>query len=560
MGADDLRECKTLAEALQRLERLKARDSLAVYAGLMNPGDVEQDAPEDLSAGDLAALNKLPMAARYVPALHHRMLIDKLEAIERGWIEEDGKRVPFNRLMVFMQPGSAKSTYGSVLFPAWFLGRNPRKSVIQGSYNADLASRFGRRARNTFASPEHWSIFGMGIAGDSGAKNEWSTAIGGEYFAFGFRTGVTGRRADLAILDDPIKGRKEADSKTERESVWETYKADVRTRLKPGAAIVYIATRWHEDDPAGRILPKAAIGKTGWFTSLEGERWYVISLAAVIETEQEAEDDPLGREIGEILWPEWFNAKTLKLEKQIQGSRNWSALYQQKPRPDEGAVLKREHWRMWPGSKPPKCEYVISVYDTAFEEGEQDDYSARTTWGIFWHEERPPSEGGPVKSNPVGRGVNGRYCAILLERWKKRVEFPKLRTEARQHYKLYQPDLILIEKKASGHSLIQELRRWSIPVRAAKADSSKLARAHAASIVLEQGCVWIMDRPWAHEVLEECAAATFIKGSPGNDIPDTCVYAWLHLRKGFHLRLPEEVEEDDEDERNREPTDKRRYV
>lgn len=545
----ELAELVRQDEELERLERLEARDSLAVYCGLHIPSEIEDE--------DLRGMEQLPMPARYVPALHHQVLIHYLEALERGYLEaerrtvvcgkvyEKGAKIPFKRLAVFEPPGSAKSTYGSVMFPSWYLGRNPRRCVLQGSYNADLAGRFGRRARNTFATPEHYSVFQVGLG--KSAEGEWETDQGGEYFSFGMKTGVTGRRGDLIIIDDAIKGRKEADSKVERENVWQTYIGDVRTRMKPAAAILYIATRWHEDDPAGRILPSEATGKSGWFEAKDGEIWYVLSIQAVIETTEDAENDPLGRKVGEHLWPEWFSAEHFAQERRSQGRRNWSALYQQKPRPDEGAILKREHWRKWPYDKPPKCEYVVSVYDTAFEEGEEDDYTARTSWGIFWHEEEPDPEDLKLpkwKRKPAG----GRHCVILLERFKDKVEFPELRKLAKEHYRQFKPDRVLVEKKASGHSLIHELRRNSVPVMPLKADISKLARAHAAAVVLEDGCVWYMDRKWAEEVIEDCATATFQKGSPGNDVGDTCVHAWNFLRRMYHLTTKGEQKEKDEED------------
>lgn len=537
------RVMRRMRRALRALECRRARKSLAIYAGLHIPAQIENDAE------DLPGLEKLPIAARYVPAEHHRLLIWGLEALERGYIEEKGKKIPFKRLAVFMPPGSAKSTYCSVLYPAWYLGRHPTHCLIQGSYNDKLAQRFGRRARNTFASPTHREVFNVGLAKDSAAMGEWTTELGGEYFAFGMKTGVTGRRADGWIIDDPIKGRKEADSKTERDNVWETYKADVRTRMKPNAWGLMVATRWHEDDPAGRILPAEALGKSGWFTAKDGERWYVISLAAVIETPEEKKADPLGRKLGEHLWPEWFPKKHFEQERRSQGARNWSALFQQKPRPDEGAILKREHWRKWPFDKPPKCHYVVSVYDTAFEEGEEDDFSARTTWGVFEFEEPAPTKEQQLtlpkerwRRPPVGK----RTCAILLEAWEDKVEFPELRKLAREHATKFRPDRVLVEKKASGHSLIQELRRGEVRVGALKADISKLARAHSAAVVLEDGCIWYLDRPWAIAVVDKCAAATFIKGSPGNDTPDTCVHAWRWLRVTFHLTTKGDHHEEDD--------------
>lgn len=520
-----------LWDQLEKLEREEARDSFAVYAGRHIPAEVEKD--------ELEALHQLPLPARYLPAEHHQLLCSKLQDIA------DGK---LKRLMVFMPPGSAKSTYVSALFPAYYLGRHPNRCVLQGSYNAALADRFGRRARNAFASEVHQCVFDTPLA--KGASGEWETAAGGEYFSFGMQTGVTGRRGDLIVIDDAIKGRKEADSKTERERVWETYKADVRTRMKPGAAIVYVATRWHEDDPAGRILPKNWNGQSGWVTAKDGERWYVLSLVAVVETQEEQDYDPLGRKIGEWIWPEWFPEGFFEQEKITQGIRNWNSLYQQKPKAEEGAILKRSWWRLWNGPLP-KCEYIMSVYDTAFEPGEEDDYSARTTWGIFWLERPPPQD--PPKSvntcRPIPTVPRGQWCAILLERFKDKVEFPDLRRIAQEHYEKYKPDRVLIEKKSSGHSLIQELRRAGVPVRALAADKSKLARAHAASVVLQQGAVYYPDRDWAREVIDDCVKATFIKGDPGNDIGDTCVYAWLHLRNLFWLQLEDEDDEPEEPRR-----------
>jgi len=533
MGATDSREAlNKLWLTLKQQEIEAARDSFAVYAGRMIPADIEDD--------DLESLHNLPTPARYLPAEHHQLLCAKLQEVADGTLK---------RLMVFMPPGCAKSTYCSALFPAYYLGRHPNRCVIQGSYNAKLAERFGRRARNAYQATRHQEVFPTPLA--KHGAGEWETAAGGEYFAFGMLTGVTGRRADLCVLDDAIKGRKEADSKTQRDNVWETYLGDIRTRGKPDWAIVYVATRWHEDDPAGRILPENWDGQSGWVTARDGEKWFVLSLAAVIETIEEERADPLGRKIGETIWPEWFPPSHFAQEKISQGSRNWNALYQQKPKAEEGAILKRGWWRKWPEKKPPKCEYIVSVYDTAFEPEEQDDYSARTTWGIFWMEKPPPVD--PPMSRKTGKPIpmvaRGQWCCILLERWKDKVEFPALRKLAQEHYETDKPDRVLIEKKSSGHSLIQELRRAGVPVKALAADKSKLARAHAASVVLQQGAVWYMDRAWADEVINDCVKATFIKGDPGNDIPDTCVYAWLHLRNLFWLQLDDEDDEPEEPRR-----------
>ena len=542
-----LAELRAQDQELERLELLKARDSLAIYCGLHIPAEIE--------AADLPGMEKLPMAARYIPAAHHRLIIEKLEAVERGEIK---------RLMILAPPGSAKSTYASTLYPAWFLGRHPEKSLICASQTQELADRFGRRARNLVGSEIHRQVFGAGLMADQRAAGHWETEKGGEYHATGVQP-FAGRRGDGATTDDLIRGRQDADSKTVRDSTWEWIRGDLRPRLKPGAWWVFITTRWHQNDPAGRILPEDWDGASGWVTARDGEKWYVLSLVAVIETPLEEKQDPLGRKLGEILWPEWFTPEMLAQERRSQGTRNWNALYQQKPREDEGAVLKRNWWQKWPANKPlPKCGYIVSVYDTAMEEGEEDDYSARTTWGVFEHEEPPPEGATPEQRKRHLR--KPRMCAILLEAWEDKVEFPELRRLAADHYfrntlggkgARLQIDRVMVEKKVSGHGLIQELRRAGAPVMGLPAKESKLLRAHAAAVVFEDGCMFYPDTRWAEQVVEKCAAATFMRGDPGNDTPDTVVHAANWLRKTYHLTTkgdapdPDDEPQDDRHERPR---------
>lgn len=261
-----------------------------------------------------------------VPARHHRLLLSKLEDVARG-------RTP--RLMVAMPPGSAKSTYASILFPPWFLGNNPQKSVIGASHAGELAERFGRRVRNLVASDEFREVFGFGVSSTNAAAGRWETEAGGEYYAVGVDASVTGRRADLGIIDDPVKGRAEADSASIRQRTWDWYKADFWPRLKPGGAIVLITTRWHEDDLAGRLIAEQDVG---------GEQWEVLSLPA-----EAMADDPLGRQPGELLWPEWFTTGMFAEAK--RDLRNWSALYQQQPTPDTGDYFRSE-WIRWYDAMP----------------------------------------------------------------------------------------------------------------------------------------------------------------------------------------------------------------
>ena len=252
------------------------------------------------------------------PARHHELLLDKLEALERGDIQ---------RLMVLMPPGSAKSTYVSTLFPPWYLARHPDHAVVAASHTAELAERFGRRVRNIIN--EHSATLGLELAPDIQAANQWETKQAGEYFAVGVLGAVTGRRADIVIIDDPVKSRLEADSETVRERVWEWWKADLLTRLKPGAKIVLVMTRWHEDDLGGRLLAEMAAG---------GRKWEILRLPMEAEL-----DDPLGRAPGELLWPEWFTSEMHADAKRDQ--RTWSALYQQAPAPDTGIYFERSWLR-----------------------------------------------------------------------------------------------------------------------------------------------------------------------------------------------------------------------
>ncbi|GGC58372.1 terminase large subunit domain-containing protein [Chelatococcus reniformis] len=267
-------------------------------------------------------------ACGFAPAAHHRLIIAELERVARG--ETD-------RLALFLPPGSAKSTYASVLFPPWYLAREPSRAVIVGSHTAELAERWGRKVRNLVA--RHGPLLGYGVARDNRAAGRWETTGGGEYYAAGVGGAITGRRADLAIIDDPLRGREDADSRAVRDAQWDWYKFDVMTRLKPGAAVVLIQTRWHEDDLAGRILAE------------EGGRWRVLALAM-----EALAGDPLGRGVGEPLWPEWFTDVMRRDAK--REPRLWSALYQQQPTPDEGAFFKLDMF----GTAPPPARAEMRIY------------------------------------------------------------------------------------------------------------------------------------------------------------------------------------------------------
>jgi predicted phage terminase large subunit-like protein len=263
-------------------------------------------------------------------AQHHRLLLQKLDEISKR---------PHGRMMIFMPPGSAKSTYASVVFPSKFLGEKPGRKVILASYGDDLARKMGRRTRQIVKSKRFRAIWECELSTESSAADEWSLSNGSEYMACGILSGITGNRAHGIIIDDPIKGREQAESETIRQKTWDAYEDDLKTRLIPGGWIVLIQTRWHEDDLAGRILPDSWDGQSGPIECKDGNVWEVVCLQACCEVD----NDPLGRLPGEYLWPEWFDRQHWA---QFESNpRTWFALYQQKPRPSEGGEFKK-HWVM----------------------------------------------------------------------------------------------------------------------------------------------------------------------------------------------------------------------
>jgi predicted phage terminase large subunit-like protein len=294
--------------------------------------------------------------AGFEPARHHLLLIEKLEAVARGEID---------RLAVFMPPGAAKSTYASVLFAPWYYGQHPTHCLIAASHTAELAEKWGRRVRNLLG--EHSLALGVGLAPDSQAAGRWETSAGGEYFAAGVGGAIAGRRADLVVIDDPVRSREDADSELIRDKTWDWYKSDLYTRLKPGGRIVLIQTRWHEDDLAGRLLADMASG---------GDHWDVISLPAIAEA-----GDPLGRPPGAPLWPEWEDGDSLERKKRTVGPRDWSALYQQRPAPEDGNYFKTEWLR--PYDKAPARDtlriYGGSDYAVTADGG---DYTVHAVVGV----------------------------------------------------------------------------------------------------------------------------------------------------------------------------------
>ncbi len=283
--------------------------------------------------------------------------MSKLIRVARGTIP---------RLLVCMPPGSAKSTYGSVLFPAWYLSRHPTHAIVAASHTTELAEKWGRRVRNSIE--EHGPTLNLAVSADNSAAGRWSLKQGGEYYAAGVGVGIAGFRADLAIIDDPIRNREDADSSLIREKTWDWFKSDLSTRMKPGGRIVLIQTRWNEDDLAGRLLLDMQKG---------GDSWDVLSLPAIAEA-----DDPLGRNVGEILWDDDYGyGDFLRHERSTQPPRNWSALYQQRPAPEEGNQFKAEWLRPYQTHPPLDTLAVYGGSDYAVT-SDGGDYTVHVVVGV----------------------------------------------------------------------------------------------------------------------------------------------------------------------------------
>jgi predicted phage terminase large subunit-like protein len=347
------------ADLIRALNCADARESLADFCGLIDIPGAPVDEDDD-------AEGLIYEAIRRPQAKHHALLIDKLEAVERGELK---------RLMVFEPPGSAKSTYASVIFPTWYMGRKRRRSVGIATYAHDLARKIGRRARSIVKQQAYRDTFGTELSADSSAADEWSLTNESEFMGTGILGPATGNRWDGLIIDDPVKGRKAADSETIRQTTEDEYRESLKTRLKPGGWIVLIQTRWHELDLAGSILPEDWDGESGPILCRDGEVWEVLCIPA----EAYRQDDPLGRKPGEMLWQEWFTADHWRAHR--SSGRTWSALFQQRPQPDDGTYFQRTWFQRYALKDLPRNlrKYGTSDYAVTEDGG---DYTVHRVWGI----------------------------------------------------------------------------------------------------------------------------------------------------------------------------------
>lgn len=441
----------------------------------------------------------------FIHGAHHKKMAAAFERVARGECK---------RLIINMPPRHTKSEFASYLLPAWFLGKFPDKKVIQTSHTAELAVGFGRKVRNLVDSDVYKDIFpGVALQSDSKAAGRWATNKGGDYFAIGVGGAVTGKGADLLIIDDPHSEQEATLAETNPEvydKTHEWYTSGPRQRLQPGGAIVIVMTRWSKKDLTGQVLKSAA--------QRSGEEWEVIEFPALL---------PSGRP----LWPEFWSLKELEALKSELPNGKWMAQYMQQPTSDVSAIIKREWWKIWPDDDPPYCEFLIQSWDTAFLKTERSDYSACTTWGVFYQ--------------PDDTGVN-QANIILLNAFKQRMEFPELKKRAFEEYKEWDPDALIIEAKASGAPLVFELRAMGIPVQeyVPSRGNDKIARLNSVADIFASGHVWVPNTHWAEELVEE--VASFPSGEH-DDLVDSTSQALMRFRRGGFIRLasdePEEIRE-----------------
>jgi len=438
----------------------------------------------------------------FISGRHHAKMASAFERVASGELK---------RLIINMPPRHTKSEFASYLLPAWFLGKYPDKKVIQTSHTAELAVGFGRKVRNLVDKDEYKRIFpGVALQTDSKAAGRWATNKGGDYFAIGVGGAVTGKGADLLVIDDPHSEQEAALAENSPEiydKTYEWYTSGPRQRLQPGGAIIIVATRWAKRDLVGQVL-KASVQRGG-------DDWEVIEFPAIMES-------------GDPLWPEFWSLTELQALKRELPNSKWMSQYQQNPTSETSAIVKREWWKLWDKEEPPKCEFTLMAWDTAFEKTQRADYSALTHWGVFYKED----DAGLMQTN-----------IILLNAFRERMEFPRLKKVALEQYKEWEPDSIIIEKKASGAPLIYELRAMGIPVQefTPTRGNDKITRLNAVSDLFASGKVWAPGNHWAEEVIDE--VASFPAGEH-DDYVDSVSLALMRFRKGGFIRTA--LDEEDE--------------
>ena len=436
----------------------------------------------------------------FIEGSHHKQVAKQFEklSVNRG-----------SRIIVNMPPRHTKSEFASYLLPAWLIGKNPALKIIQTTHTAELAVRFGRKVRNLMELEVYKQIFpDVDLKADSKAAGRWETGQGGEYYAAGVGGAITGRGADLLIIDDP-HSEQDALSETAMEHAHEWYTSGPRQRLQPGGSIVVVMTRWSLKDLTGKLIRAQA-------SDVMSDQWDIVEFPAILPS-------------GNLLWPEFWKKDELLRVKASLSLSKWNAQWQQNPVAEEGAIIKKEWWNKWEKESIPPVSYIMQSYDTAFSKKETADYSAITTWGVF-----QPSEGGPDN-------------IILMDAKRGRWDFPELKETALEEYNYWEPDMVLIEAKATGTPLTDELRRIGIPVvnYTPSRGNDKHTRMHLVAPMFESGRVWAPDKRFSEDVIDECAA--FPNGDH-DDFCDSMTMALIRYRKGGFVSL--DTDEEDEEVSN----------
>jgi predicted phage terminase large subunit-like protein len=467
------------------------------------------------------------MWPEFISGRHHAKMARAFERVARGEVK---------RLIINMPPRHTKSEFASYLLPAWFLGKFPEKKVIQTSHTAELAVNFGRKVRNLVDEDRYRDIFPETVLQvDSKAAGRWNTSKGGDYFAIGVGGAVTGKGADLLIIDDPHSEQEATIAESNPEvydKTYEWYTSGPRQRLQPGGAIVIVMTRWSKRDLTAQVLKAAAMR--------DGEEWEVIDFPAILPS-------------GNPLWPEFWPLEELEVLRNELPFPKWSAQYMQDPTSDASAIIKREWWQLWEKENPPPCEFILMSWDTAFEKHNRADYSACTIWGIFYKDD----DGSDWEVRKEERGMP-QANIILLNAFRDRLEFPELKRLVLDQYKEWQPDGVIIEKKASGAPLIYELRSMGIPVQefTPTKGNDKISRLNAVSDIFASGKVWTPETRWAEEVVEE--VASFPAGEH-DDYVDSVSMALARFRQGGYVRSVLDEPDQDLNWRYRNPNRKPYY-
>ena len=476
-------------EELQHLKRLK--------------NSFEKKEKIEKISNDFMAFVK-EMWPEFIEGRHHQEIADKFNKLANGKCK---------RLIINMPPRHTKSEFSSFLLPAWMVGRNPKLKIIQSTHTTELAIRFGRKAKTLMDSPEYKKVFETRLREDSQAAGKWETEQGGEYYAAGVGSAITGRGADLLIIDDP-HSEQDAMNPEALERAYEWYTSGPRQRLQPGGAIVLVMTRWSTKDLTSKLINSQK--------NLKADKWEVIEFPAILPSNKP-------------VWPEYWKKDELEGVKASISIGKWNAQWMQNPTAEEGSILKREWWKVWDKPNIPPLQHIIQSYDTAFSKKETADYSAITTWGVF-HPNEDPGEAPHL---------------ILLDAFKERLEFPELRKEALEQYRYWKPDTVIIEAKASGLPLTYELRKIGIPVInfTPSKGQDKHSRVNAVSPMFESGMIWAPDEDFADEVIEECASFPY---GDNDDLVDSTTQALMRFRQGGFVRLPDDFEEDTLPQKDRE--------